>query len=195
MSAVLFSPHQDDESLFAAAICLRYRPHVIIVLRSMFQHRFGITAEMREAESSEALAILGCTLEQWPCPDIRPDWIAIETCMRDYDGAESPEIVFAPAYSFEENGHSFEDEERPLAGVLHHDMVGALAERVFGERVRFYQTYTRWGGRVREGERIQLASDEALLKQAALNCYQSQIGLESTSHHFQGPHDEEWMQA
>lgn len=192
MTAVLFAPHQDDESLFAAHVCLRDRPLVVVVLRSHAQGWQGVTAEEREAETAAATAVLGCEYEQWPYPDIDPPWGQVEERMQKLGEEMGPGRVWAPAYDFDANGHvPFGLPER--YGVLHHDYVGLLAERVFGDRVRFYQTYTRWGGRVREGERVPLSPAEAAVKEKALRCYATQIRLDSTGWHFAPPYDEEWM--
>jgi LmbE family N-acetylglucosaminyl deacetylase len=189
---ILLSPHNDDESLFAAHLCIRERPCVIVCLRSHFQESFGITAGQREAESTLALLALGCEWEQWEFPDIAPPWPLLEERLRGLDAACTPETVYAPAYDFAANGHA-PGEPPQQFGVMHHDYVGWLAHAVFGERARFYQTYTRWGGPVQEGVRVRLTPEERRLKQLALSAYASQIGLDSTGHHFSRSLAWEWL--
>ncbi len=81
----------------------------------------------------------------------------------DYD------VVYAPALQ---------------GGNKHHDMVCRAAERVFGNKVIHYTTYTRtelWT----EGElEVKPTEEELELKNKALECYQSQLKLPSTAPHF-----------
>lgn len=171
MTALLLEPHQDDAALFAAFTCIRHRPHVVTVLRSVVQEqrRTGITQAIRQAENDDAMSILGCTWEQWPHPDSAPDWEAVRRQLEEID---TPSLgrVFAPC---PEDG-----------GQPHHNMIGELAEAVFGaERVSFYMTYV--DGRVRNGGRpVEYEPGWIQLKLRALACYRSQHDLASTGHHF-----------
>jgi LmbE family N-acetylglucosaminyl deacetylase len=166
MTAVLLSPHNDDELLFASGLLLRYRPHVIVVLKSQVQEDrgYGITAAQREAETDAALALFGVTWEQWPYPDSRPDWDQIElelgVLARLYDRC------FAPAV--EPDGHE------------HHNRVGQLARESFGGRLTEFLTYTPSG---KSDWGVPIPYDEPL-KRDALACYRSQIAHPSTAAHF-----------
>ena len=63
MSGVLFSPHADDETLFAAYTVLRHRPRVVICFPS--ERDYGET-QVRADESRAAMRLLGVTdVDQW----------------------------------------------------------------------------------------------------------------------------------
>jgi LmbE family N-acetylglucosaminyl deacetylase len=171
VTALLLSPHNDDEALFAAFTCVRERPHVIVCLRSAVQERrgYGITAAVREAETDRAMRILGCSWEQWPYPDDVVDWPAIEARLRDLDVRYGR--VYAPAPEAQE-GHA------------HHDTLGYIADRVFGaENVTHYLTYNAQG-RSTSGIPVPIEDAWVELKLMALACYRSQLGHASCVEHF-----------
>jgi LmbE family N-acetylglucosaminyl deacetylase len=163
MTAILLSPHQDDETLFAAYTCLARRPHIVTVFRSVNQEANGITAAEREAEQIEAAVILGCTLRQWAHPDDDPDWAAVRYDLADLrDRAPTTTVVYAP-WPEEFGGHP------------QHDAVGELARKVFGKRrVRYYATY-RVGGPRTKGTPVEPEPWMIRQKLLALACYRSQI--------------------
>ncbi len=162
VGALLLSPHNlgDDAVLFASFLCLRHRPHVVTVLRSVVQEANGITATEREAEDTNAFRILGLTHEQWPYGDAAPIWGHIEQGMLTDLKSESVERVFAPWP--EKGGHD------------HHNRVGELARDIFGDRVTFYTTY-RVGGPRTVGTPSEPDPWMIPLKLSALACYESQI--------------------
>jgi LmbE family N-acetylglucosaminyl deacetylase len=162
---ILLSPHNDDAELFAAFTLQRHRPRVIVVLRSVIQERYGISAAEREAETAAALYELGCPYEQWPYPDNDPDWAAIAERIGRL--ANTYERCFAPAV--EPNGHE------------HHSKVGELALRVFGpERTTRYLTYQRGSGKSSSGCEVSPAVPEHLAgKLRALSCYRTQMRPET----------------
>lgn len=165
---VLFEPHQDDAVLFSAFTCRRFRPLVVTVLGSRLQHRrgTGITDVHRRSENARALALIGCTVEQWPFWDDEPDWPMVRRRMILLRGVgDGPAGVFAPAV--EEGGHE------------QHNQVGELALEVFGDRVRPYLTYRRGEGRT-VGTEIVPEPDWIAEKHRALACYASQIREPST---------------
>lgn len=148
--AVLFSPHADDESLFAAFTILRYRPHVVICCPSTGD--YGPT-DVRAAESREAVTLLGGTgVEQWDC-------IGIEDMMRDLDARMRPTVVFAPD---------------PQASHPDHRAVAGAAANVFGKRLRRYHTYDD-DGKVRHGSPVPFEEAWLDLKRQALACYKTQL--------------------
>lgn len=157
---LLFAPHHDDETLFAAYLCQTYRPHVVTVLRSVNQDAQGITHGERAGETARATAILGCTWEQWEQPDDAPDWEAVEAQMWETRTFFGHGPVFAP---WPEHG-----------GHEQHNRIGELAAEVFGGRVRFYTTY-QYGGPRTTGERVEFTPAMVLGKLRALACYESQI--------------------
>lgn len=167
MRPLLLSPHNDDESLFAAFTLLREKPHVVVVLRSEKQAAEGVTAGQRETETGAAMAVLGCTWEQWPVGDLEPDWPEIERRMACH--LDAPQ-VFAPAY------------ER--AGHVQHNQVALLAGRLFGERrVLSYLTYTP-AGKSEWGTPVAYEPAWPALKLQALLCYRSQLGRPDQIEHF-----------
>ena len=164
MTALLLSPHNDDEVLFASYLCLRYHPHVIVCLRSGVQERYGVYASEREEETEEAMRHLGCTWEQWPYQDQSFDHFrgigalrgGFEALAGQYDHC------FAPAVELE--GHE------------QHNLIGQLAREVFGDRITHYLTYTRDGGRSRDGVPNEPDEPEWIAaKMQALACYRSQL--------------------
>lgn len=173
---VLFSPHNDDAALFAAYTLLRHRPHVVTVLRSelQWQRGLGITAAQRQLEDDCAFRVLGLdSWAQWPYSDVDPDWGGVENAMRILDERVQPETVFAPAPE--------------LGGHDDHNQVGDLAEKVFGaDRVAWFLTYRRGEGRS-VGVPVDFQGGWGELKQAALDCYVSQIAEPSTAAWFADP--------
>lgn len=147
---VLFSPHADDECLFAAFSIIRYRPRVVICFPSSGD--YGDTAT-RTGESREAVAILGGgPVVQWSGEDITAQ-------MRALDAELRPTIVFAPDM----------DASHP-----DHRAVAAAAAVVFGSRVRWFHTYNDMG-KVRSGEPVPFEPGWTQMKRLALECYRSQL--------------------
>lgn len=169
MSTIFFSPHCDDETLFGAFLIMQreqYGAQVIVVLGDAdLQGKRGlpITPEERRAETVAACEEMGVTsLTFWPQPESAPDWDAVEAMMRDLP---SPETVFAPAV--EDGGHE------------QHNMVGLLAQAVFGSKVVPYLTYTRERGR---SVGMEVTPEPWMIpaKHRALACYQSQVRHDET---------------
>jgi GlcNAc-PI de-N-acetylase len=170
VTAVLFSPHQDDAILFACWTLLEHDPLVVTVLASQLQEDrgTGITNDTRVTEDCAAFAELGLTeWTQWPYLDSAPDWGAVENAMRMLDERVQPERVFAPKP--EVDGHD------------HHNQIGQFAIHVFGgERVTLYLTYRRGHGRSRSDREVPFEPHWPALKLGALACYRSQIAEPST---------------
>lgn len=166
MRSVFLSPHNDDETLFGSFILLRYKPHVIICLRSQVQEArgYGITYNQREGETSKAMSVLGRPWTQWTFSDLDPPWVDIERRIWDIEA----DAIFAP---FPE-GHE------------HHVMIGELAEKHHGKKVRFYATYTADGKSTAVGSQVEVEGDWAARKIRALACYVSQASHETCREHF-----------
>lgn len=177
MTALLLSPHNDDAALFAAFTCYDVRPHVITVLRSQVQEErgTGISSATREEEDAAAMEILGCRWEQWPHPDNHPDWNLITRCLEDLacrittTGDPLYDSVFVPLPE--------------LKGHDHHNAIGQLATAQFGDRIRFYATYTTMG-KSETGELVEPIEGAVSAKLAALACYRSQSDLANCRPHF-----------
>jgi glycosyltransferase involved in cell wall biosynthesis/LmbE family N-acetylglucosaminyl deacetylase len=151
-NAVLFAPHADDETLFAAFTLQRARPRIVICFPSVRDYGDTFT---RVEESRAAAAILGAgPVEQWTGGDL----VAKMRAFVDANGM--PAEVWAPSAN---------------ASHADHVAVAAAAGEVFGSVVRRYQTY-RGAARVREGlELPPPAADAIERKLRALACYRSQL--------------------
>lgn len=149
---VLFSPHNDDEALFAAFTILRHRPRVVVCYRS--ERDYGDPA-VRESESRDALSVLGAAaFEQWGGGD-HADLVAQ---MRELDARVQPGRVWAPD---------------PRASHPQHVAVAEAALEVFGSRVTTYHTYDS-DGKVRAGQPVPHEPEWAYAKLRALCRYKTQ---------------------
>jgi LmbE family N-acetylglucosaminyl deacetylase len=176
---LLLSPHNDDETLFAAFTILRERPLVCVVFDSHIQVARGATNcdwMTRRMETIEAMKILN--------PDSAPVFLGIRDDKygtREIADAIHAlgefEQVYAPA--IEEGGHA------------QHSLVGEIAAKVF-TNVRHYMTYTKRGKS--EGVPVEFKPEWVVKKLRALASYESQIHHPSNTEHFLRDH-REWMQA
>lgn len=156
---VLLSPHNDDESLFAAYTIMREKPLVIIVTDSDLQE--GVTAQARRQETLRACEILGVAVEFLGLQD---------GSLREYDltqrlllqNTANWQHVYAPAI---QGGHS------------DHDVVGQVASRLFSS-VEYYSTYTGDNYNPFGQHSIIPMQVEINVKNAALACYESQLKIE-----------------
>lgn len=183
MSALLLSPHNDDAVLFASFTLIRHQPRVITCFRSDVQehrHRFGVTFVERELEDVDAMIALGLDhhmLEQWPFLDSEPVEALRALIREKFAGLPLGLHVFAPAW--EEEGH----DQHNLVAEEADLRWGGAANRVEGGSLTYYMTYTQ--GRVRScGEPVPFENEWVPLKLRALACYESQLRLDSTAHHF-----------
>lgn len=116
---ILFSPHPDDESLFASFTIIRHKPRVVICFGSTGD--YGDT-DTRASESRKAVAILGGgPVEQWDGADL-------EAKMREIDGRIRPTRVWAPSANSSHPDHV---------------AVALAAGAVFGRRLTTFHTYKR----------------------------------------------------
>jgi len=165
---ILFSPHNDDEALFASFTILRYHPHVVVCLPST--RDYGCPLE-REEESRAALDILDAGgFTQWkdhiptvPYRVPRPSaahLASARVARRMLKIAEEmrPERVWAPSLDCSHRDHL---------------LVAQAALSVFGDRVETYQTYNA-KGKVR-GDEVPYERAWLDRKIAALACYRTQI--------------------
>jgi LmbE family N-acetylglucosaminyl deacetylase len=169
--SLFLSPHNDDEALFGAFTLLREDPFVVVCLRSVKQeriHGFQVTSLQRESETEEAMRTLGVSeWRQWAFSDLEPHWPDVRKEMVALASARFAR-VYAPAV--EDGGHE------------HHNMIGMLADEVFGTGVTHYMTYTNGRGRS-QGVEVPHKPEWIGQKLCALTCYTSQHML-STGHHF-----------
>ena len=160
---ILLSPHFDDETLFAAHLCLREHPLVMFCFDGAPRHG-DVQTRMREAEA--ATRLLGC------------DMIALHSTpdtLADNLAGYEPSHVWAPLP--EEGGNS------------DHNAVGETARELWPERTTFYTTYTD-AGRTIAGERVEPLPGWETLKRRAMSCYASQYALRATRPHFERGLDE-----
>lgn len=167
MSAIVFAPHGDDETLFAAFACMRERAHVVVCS----QDADIAVRRMRSLETTRAIEILGCSHHEWQMPADRMNWDKAREWMEAWNStalvASVPDRVYAPAYHPE--GHE------------QHNQIAELVAKVFGEdRVTYYSTYAPRGQRQRMGIEFQPTPDEISRKLAAIACYRTQIEHPST---------------
>jgi hypothetical protein len=151
-SGILFAPHHDDETLFAAFTLIRHRPRVVVCFPSAGD--YGDTAT-RWAETVAAVRALGAVPHEGWMGDL-----SLGDQMRAIDRYEHPDVVWAP---------------HPHASHPDHVAVAQMAETVFGDRVRWYHTYTE-DGKVRQGQPVEHEPAWTRRKLEALACYRSQIG-------------------
>lgn len=164
-SRVLFSPHHDDETLFAAFTILRYRPRVVVCFPSV--RDYG-DPEVRAQETTEAMRVLGASgVEHW-------EGTAIEARMRTVDAERQPTVVWAP---------------HPRTSHPDHQVVAAAARAVFGDRVRFFHTYDA-SGKVRQGQRVEPEVPWIAQKLRALLRYETQLAHPRASAFFLADLDE-----
>ena len=183
MTAILLSPHCDDETLFAAYTCLRHRPYVVTCLYPADGDRV--------LETEAALDVLGCEGEQWGITAANPDWRQIDAHIAR--AASVYDTVFAPQPNHAENGHDPDRLPPRGFGILHHDYVGAAALRAFGpDRTVLYQTYTRWGGGRTRGTTVPYEPSWPGRKLRAMACYESQVNDPATQPWFANDWLEEW---
>ena len=166
MTALLLAPHQDDESLFCAYTVLRHRPHVVTCFASHVQaSRGGPDDDTRNLETMRATVVLGApSWQKLPVRDDAPDSEMLASLLREIDADQEWTVVFAPAVE--------------LGGHDQHNLVGHLAEEVFGrERLQPYLTYVRGQGRSRSANEVPFEPHWPALKMRAMAEYSSQINL------------------
>lgn len=154
VSGVLFSPHNDDETLFAAFTLLRHRPHVVVCFESTGDYG---DAKVREAETLDAAVnVLGAAgVTQWSARGVA-DLVERMVAM---DRETTPARVWAPD---------------PQASHPDHIAVATAAAKVFGSRLTTYHTYDQ-SGKVRIGTAVRHEPGWTQQKLRALARYDSQI--------------------
>jgi LmbE family N-acetylglucosaminyl deacetylase len=164
---VLISPHNDDETLFAAFTLLREKPLVIICTDGWIQWERGdpVTWTERREESRKASKILGVEVVFLGIRDTRLTEQALEAALQPY---VTHEQAYAPALQ---------------GGNAQHDLVSRVAQRLYPNLTQ-YMTYTPTELWTKGSKEIVPTPEELALKNEALSCYRSQINLSSTRPHF-----------
>lgn len=164
---IFLSPHNDDETLFGAFTLLRCKPHVIVCYRDPSDW------VRRENETDAAMALLGCSWEQWPFSHVDYEDPALARRMLDLH----PRGIFAPAVE--------------PGGQEHHNHVGQIASQLWPKNVVKYLTYTRHGGKSTNGSEVYPEYEWWWKrKQQALECYVSQRTRPLTAAHFERSQEE-----
>lgn len=175
MNHLLLSPHNDDETLFAAYTCLLYRPRVLVALDGGLKKHYARPSE-RAAESAAAMDVLGCEFEHLGFPCDISEWEPVVERL----ASEQPDWVWAPLP--EPHGHR------------HHNRLAECAIQVWPGHVSFYTTYScdekGWPHRTVVGEPVGVEDGWEDLKRLALSCYPSQSQKPGTAMHFERPLDE-----
>lgn len=165
---IFLAPHNDDECLFGAYTLMRLRPLVIICTDSFIQPNrgdVGCSAEERRQETIDAMKLLGCPVLFLGIKDTD---LTEEELMERLSLLEA-ETFYIPAIQ---------------GGNPHHDIVGKVGLQLWGKRCERYTTYTKTELYTTGGWEIKPTQSEIDLKNKALDCYKSQLRLQSTSPHF-----------
>lgn len=175
---ILLSPHNDDESLFAAYTLIRLKPLVIICTTSHIQPNRGdkgCDAYTRNQETVNAMKLAGCPVLFLGIPD---DKLTVGI-LRERLQNLNPETIYIPAMQ---------------GGNLHHDIVNKVGMDLFGRKCERYTTYTRTELWTIGGWEIIPTQQEIELKNRMLDCYVSQLNLPSTAPHFEAVRNRsEWL--
>ena len=166
---LLFSPHNDDECLFAAYTLMREKPLVIVVTDSDAHLADGITAQQRREESIRACDLLGVPVVFLGLKDGTLEQQKANLARRLEPFASQPwSHVYAPAI---QGGHK------------DHDALGEVVSMMFSA-VSYYATYARGELFSPFGREIHPTPEEVERKNRALDCYPSQIRLARTLSRF-----------
>lgn len=178
---VMLAPHHDDETLFASALAVEHRPHLIVCTCGDVQAERGsaVTPLQRAEETYDAWAILvpGGSVEAWAFTDnpLKTDWNAMAAEITKLP--DHYDVCVAPLW--EDLGHE------------HHNHVAHYAMEAFGpDRMIQYATYRRGHGRTVTDHETPPGAEWIRRKLLAMACYRSQIEEPSTRAWFLGPLNE-----
>lgn len=174
---ILFSPHNDDEGLFASIIIQRLRPlMLVIVTDSVIQERRGdpITWQQRRQESADAAQILGVPICFLGLPDADLTENMLLSSLRIFNPTDD---VIAPALQ---------------GGNPQHDIVAKMTEKYFAYEREYgldiwrYATYAKGECFTPIAATTFIPTpEEAEVKSRVLACYKTQLALRSTLPHFE----------
>lgn len=179
MKSLLLSVHDDDAVLFAAFTCMRERPLIVVCLDSYLQPargEIGCSAEDRALESMRAHFILNCKTVRLGLHDdnVTEEELTERFCEINVNDLD---CIYAPAIQ---------------GGNVHHDMVGRVAQKVFGSKVRQYTTYSKTELYTTGTTEIVPTPEENKRKRNALRQYVSQLRINRP--HFDAVLDKsEWL--
>jgi len=175
---LFIAPHDDDQVLFGAFTLIREKPLVAVVTDSWLQwsRDNDITADQRWQETVEAMKILDCAAIRLGIrDDVIEEW-AVKDKLSRFVGFDE---VYAPAIQ---------------DGNPHHDLVGRIAQELFGDKVKRYATYTKDQFFTPGTIEIKPTPEELELKNKALACFITQINYAPTKGHFEAVKNlSEWL--
>lgn len=162
MNDVIFvSPHQDDETLFGGYTLMHRKPLVLVVTDGYTEHHLskGITPEIRRKETLAAMSILNCKVEFIGIKDTELTEDKVKQALRKYE----PSKIYAP---------------KPNSSNEQHNLIGSSVYELWPDKTIYYSTYTAESLTPRGDIRVlPVDFNEVNLKIDALNCYDSQIGI------------------
>lgn len=157
---LFISPHNDDEVLWGAYTLMREKPLVLLVTDSWIQWNRGelnCSANDRWRETLAAMKILDCAVFRGKIRDDIINGWHVSELLDKFHGFDT---VYAPAVQ---------------GGNPHHDLIGEVALRIFGDKVVFYTTYTKTETYTTGREEIAPSEVEYEKKLKVLECYTSQL--------------------
>lgn len=169
--SLFISPHDDDHALFGAFTCMRKKPVICVVTDSYIQPNRGekgCDAETRARETAASAAILGCEVARL---GIRDDALNEAILRYKFQRTKGFDVIYVPAII--ENGNP------------QHNMIGKIAKEIFGDKCKFYTTYSRTDLWYKGTEEVVPTKEELVLKEKSLACFPSQINLPATRPHFE----------
>ncbi len=170
-NAILFAPHNDDESLFASFFILKYRPDVIICLQSRKQGEG--THKVSNKETSFAMKNFGVYHEIWPYWDDDPDWSLIDHQI--CNTIEQYDTIIYPAHCVDGN-----EQHNKIYNMIEYQRHAKYPDKEFTK----YTTYGYPSGRQQGTHELKPEPEWIPLKLHAISCYKSQIEREDTREHF-----------
>ena len=175
--AILFAPHNDDETLFAFYQMLRLRPLVVVVTRSYRQEheQHGPSHERREEETHRVCELVDVPYVQWSYPDTRVSWQHVAVSMDMLVEQERPDTIIAPA--IEDGGH----EDHNALGAIVQERILRRSSWTTVTNLVSYLTYRRGHGRSTDGDEVEATDDERTLKLQAMGLYLSQAEHPATA--------------
>lgn len=180
LPTILIEPHQDDSVMFACFTLLRLKPLVISLTSSKIQPlrgEVGCDADTRKQETIKALEILGCPVVFMDIPD---NELSEDVLRKRLRGIRA-ETIYIPAYH--ENGNE------------QHNLINKVCLELFGrENTEQFCSYSKTDLMIKGSWEIPPTAEELTLKNKALDCFQSQINLNSMRNHFEFVRNKsEWL--
>ena len=176
--SILLATHNDDETIFASYIIQIFKPLVVIVTDSYVQWQEGISPKQRIDETKKAMDVLGASTTFLHIRDTEIGLPAtIHSLVNLLTSFKPCKLVFAPAIE---------------GGNEQHDLIGQIADEVFGDKVKHYHAYTKNRIYPFGKFKVQATTQMKKNKLLALDCYQSQINRKKTRPYFTCEYKDEY---